>query len=63
MPKSTTAPDPEFGWCPTCGRQREVVERFSDVTQEYAGQRGVYVTQFYCGHNTAREDGTFYPFP
>jgi hypothetical protein len=63
LPRSTTKPPPEFGWCPRCQRQREIVDEFSDVVQEYAGQRGVHVTQFDCGHDTARDDGTFAPFP
>lgn len=50
-------------WCERCMEVVEVADRFDDVIQEYAGQRGVRVTEFFCGHNISVPDGTFYPFP
>lgn len=63
MPQASAQPQPEYGWCPTCKRRREIADRFSDYVQERNGQRGVFVTQFYCGHSDARDDGWFAPFP
>jgi hypothetical protein len=61
--------DPENGdpteedWCEKCDRVVEIVDRFDDVVQEYAGQRGGRVIAFDCGHSLFTPDGTFYPFP
>ena len=49
-------------WCERCMEMVEVVERFEDTMNEYAGQRGYRVTALECGHDIAIPDGTFYPW-